>query len=494
MEDAIDREDAIRAQLNELSPKLKEARLNVSKIPSYEADLKLKQDQIARLKRDKGEEIIKLQQRLEGERRARTAIDASLTQLGGAVSRDIIITITESIKGSVGDDMIQLGAPEAAQIRTATATYEAAVTGSTDALKKVTTDYIAAVRAQIATWKAKEVQTAAAIDTKKKELLGHGIRLDMPFIQKLVSDEARAAESVRNLRTWIPELGRLRKEYSDLLKQRWTARDQVGALRTAFAIRASRALTGTLSDLSVTVKFAVGSLSPDAERLIIDAMGWRTLQQLKAAALIRELTLPVVLDCVRRKSAAEILALRNPTGGSVFAQNEAEILIERLSEPDLLAQLESVAVYDLPLLTVTKRIDIQGKPPQYVPRDFKRLSLGQQQSVLLALMLTSESKAPLLVDQPEDHLDSEFIYKTLVPVIRTAKERRQVIVVTHNANIAVLGDAEQIVVLKATNEKGMIMTRGSIDEPNTNEAACAILEGSREAFERRARIYGIGQR
>jgi hypothetical protein len=95
-------------------------------------------------------------------------------------------------------------------------------------------------------------------------------------------------------------------------------------------------------------------------------------------------------------------------------------------------------------------------------------------------MLTSESRAPLIVDQPEDYFDSEFIYKTLVPVIRAAKERRQVIVVTHNAKIAVLGDAELIVALKATNDRGTITTRGSIDHPETCEAACTILEGSRE--------------
>jgi hypothetical protein len=137
--------------------------------------------------------------------------------------------------------------------------------------------------------------------------------------------------------------------------------------RTAFAIRASGALKSALSDLSVSVKFDVSSLSPDAERLIIDAMGWRTLQQLKAAALIRQLTLPALLDCVKRKSTAAIMALRNPEGGPIFAQNEAEILLERLSDPDLLAQLESVAVYDLPKLTVTKRIDCPGEAPRYLP-------------------------------------------------------------------------------------------------------------------------------
>ena len=106
-------------------------------------------------------------------------------------------------------------------------------------------------------------------------------------------------------------------------------------------------------------------------------------------------------------------------------------------------------------------------------------------------MLSSKSNAPLIIDQPEDNLDGEFIYHSLVPVLRLAKERRQVIIVTHNANIAVLGDAEQIVVLKSTSEKGIIISRGSIDDPTTREADCSILEGAKEAFQRQAKIYGV---
>jgi predicted ATPase len=106
-------------------------------------------------------------------------------------------------------------------------------------------------------------------------------------------------------------------------------------------------------------------------------------------------------------------------------------------------------------------------------------------------MLSSNSTRPLIIDQPEDNLDGEFIYATLVPVLRHAKERRQVIIVTHNPNVAVLGDAEQIVVMKAMNDRGEIVTRGSIDHPETCTAACSILEGAREAFLRRAKMYGI---
>lgn len=79
-------------------------------------------------------------------------------------------------------------------------------------------------------------------------------------------------------------------------------------------------------------------------------------------------------------------------------------------------------------------------------------------------------------------------------MLRRAKERRQVIIVTHNANVAVLGDAEQIVVMKAMNDRGEIVTRGSIDNRETRDAACAILEGAKEAFLRRAKMYGLSLR
>ena len=106
-------------------------------------------------------------------------------------------------------------------------------------------------------------------------------------------------------------------------------------------------------------------------------------------------------------------------------------------------------------------------------------------------MLSAETNTPLIIDQPEDNLDGEFIYQSIVPVLRRAKERRQVIVVTHNANIAVLGDAEQIIVLGSTAERAIIVNRGSIDDDEIRASACTILEGSEEAFRRRARIYGI---
>ncbi|TPN43346.1 AAA family ATPase [Mesorhizobium sp. B1-1-7] len=406
------------------------------------------------------------------------------------ISADAVTEVLAEIRNAVASEEIKLGATEVQQIITDTTTYEGKVTGSVTSLKAATEAYVNTIKAQIASWKSKEIQTVEDIERKKKELLAAGIRLDMPFIQKLVADQARAQTNLGNAKTWIPGLAKLRADYTSLLKRRWEARSKVAMLRVGFASRASRALDGGLSDLFVTLKYDESSLSPDAERMLNEVMGWRTLQQKKAGALVSQLTVPRLLECVRRSNPDPIVALRDGGQSAIFQRNEALTLLERLTDPEILRNFETVAVHDRPKLSVTKRIAQPGGAPKHVPRDFKKLSLGQQQSVLLALMLTSESTAPLIVDQPEDNLDSEFIYKALVPVIRAAKERRQVIVVTHNANIAVLGDSELIVALKATNEKASIITRGSIDHSETREAACAILEGSREAFERRSVIYG----
>jgi ABC-type Mn2+/Zn2+ transport system ATPase subunit len=178
-------------------------------------------------------------------------------------------------------------------------------------------------------------------------------------------------------------------------------------------------------------------------------------------------------------------------GARVFSPPEASEIIKRLSEPAVKFALERCAVEDPPKLVVTRNVATQDKP-NYITRDFTRLSLGQQQSILLTLMLCSDDRTfPLLIDQPEDNLDSEFIYSSLVPVLRRAKERRQIIIVTHNANIAILGDAEQIIVLKGTSEGSKIIVRGSIDDDRTCSTACNVLEGAREAFQRRAKIYGF---
>lgn len=74
--------------------------------------------------------------------------------------------------------------------------------------------------------------------------------------------------------------------------------------------------------------------------------------------------------------------------------------------------------------------------------------------------------------------------------LRATKPRRQLVVATHNANIPVLGDAEQIIVLDAHDRNGRVVVRGAIDNPGVRDAAELILEGGEEAFARRREKYG----
>jgi ABC-type taurine transport system ATPase subunit len=195
------------------------------------------------------------------------------------------------------------------------------------------------------------------------------------------------------------------------------------------------------------LKYSENAHSPEAADQIIRVMEWRTNQQVRANRLVEHLTVPGLLDAVGRNDIAPILSLTTPEGVQVFRREDAQAIIDRLGQQTEKFALERASLYDLPRLQITRAVSDGKGGSTYVHRQFAKLSLGQQQSVLLALMLSSDSDRPLIIDQPEDNLDGEFIYTTLVPVLRRAKERRQIVIVTHNPNVAVLGDAELIMVI-----------------------------------------------
>ncbi|RWA81302.1 MAG: phosphoesterase [Mesorhizobium sp.] len=126
----------------------------------------------------------------------------------------------------------------------------------------------------------------------------------------------------------------------------------------------------------------------------------------------------------------------------------------------------------------------------------EELSTGQKATAVLLLLLL-ESDAPLIVDQPEDDLDNRFIADSIVPAMRVEKRRRQFIFSSHNANIPVLGDAEQIVGLTPIVDGGLERTIledelcGSIDVVTIKELVKDVLEGGQKAFTTRRDKYGF---
>ncbi len=109
---------------------------------------------------------------------------------------------------------------------------------------------------------------------------------------------------------------------------------------------------------------------------------------------------------------------------------------------------------------------------------------------MLPLIALSD-EVPLIIDQPEDNLDNRMVGQTLSSILARLKEHRQIIVTTHNPNIVVGGDAEQVVVLDApTSRSAQVETTGNIDRPEIIDAVIKIMEGGREAFQERSRRYG----
>ena len=123
-------------------------------------------------------------------------------------------------------------------------------------------------------------------------------------------------------------------------------------------------------------------------------------------------------------------------------------------------------------------------------RSIQEGSPGQRTAALLAFLL-SYGDEPLILDQPEDDLDNHLIYDLIVTQLRANKRHRQVIVVTHNANIVVNGDAEQVLALAARSGETQKECEGNLQEQQVRDTICTIMEGGRRAFEDRYRRIAL---
>ncbi|WP_199100291.1 TrlF family AAA-like ATPase [Dyella sp. ASV21] len=126
-------------------------------------------------------------------------------------------------------------------------------------------------------------------------------------------------------------------------------------------------------------------------------------------------------------------------------------------------------------------------------KDLSELSPGERGGLLLIFYLMLDRQdIPLVIDQPEDNLDNKSVYEVLVTFIKQAKKRRQIILVTHNPNLAVVADAEQIIHVSIDKKEGkhdFDFFSGAIEDPRINQTVIDILEGTLPAFDNRRLKY-----
>lgn len=164
----------------------------------------------------------------------------------------------------------------------------------------------------------------------------------------------------------------------------------------------------------------------------------------------------------------------------------ARQVLEQLRPKQTVAELYDF-LFNLSYIRYRHNLTMGGRP-------LGALSPGEKGALLLVFyLLIDQSDCPLLIDQPEENLDNQSVFKVMVPFIREARKRRQVFLVTHNPNIAVVAGAEQVIFCTMDKQDGFRLSyvSGALESPEMNQHVLDVLEGTRPAFANRERTYEV---
>jgi len=484
------KDEELRAALLKNQTDIERFQLDVNRIPEIENAKKVADQQVAMLKSQKAGEVVELEQKLANERlfrdQLRTKLNTLLTSINDCLTSEELKNLIAGLDG----DTLAVGKAEFDAVKNLVSALANDVDNVSAQLKTRVNDAAAKITVQLKLWSTKEQETQAKIEDLRRELEKQKIKLDIAFIRKVTKDATDFATKLVHLKKSVPKQQEAYKQRRELVRARRELKSKLFTTRQAFAALMNRNLASTVVDYAVTIRFHEGVLSKELEDRIKGDMGWRTSQVPKAQLIAESIPPFVLLDAIDKKETRILEGISDENKSRVFSKKEALEILTKLSEWEPYVAIQRCAFEDRPEIKVTKTVIKPDGTKSFPARDFSKLSLGQQQSILLSILLFSKSTTPLIIDQPEDHLDSEFVYKTIVRSLRSIKEHRQVIIVTHNANIAVLGDAELIIPLRGASDLSVIRNRGSIDTNDTKEVVCTILEGSKKAFMRRRDVYG----
>ena len=292
----------------------------------------------------------------------------------------------------------------------------------------------------------------------------------------------RSIEELRPLRERKAIVQRTVKEHTEHRRSLLVAWEDFTAEEFRRLDRAAKSVNKKLRNRVQIDVAARGNREP-LIGLLRDKVGGRLSETIERLRKHQDISLAAFVEACRKGTEALRDAYGIPTG-------QAENLAG--APPEVLMRVEEL---ELPG-TLSIRLNTAPSDKSSVWQNLEDLSTGQKATAVLLLLLL-ESEAPLIVDQPEDDLDNRFITEGVVPRMRAEKRRRQFLFSTHNANIPVLGDAELILGLSAQGEAESGRAKiaqdhtGSIDSRTVRELVEDILEGGKDAFERRRRKYGF---
>lgn len=485
------RDETFRTELLENQTLKERLKLEIDRIPTIEQALNNAKGQLSTLKTNNAKEVVELEEGIANERTLRSELLLNLEAHVQNISEGLNTEFLKESLEAIPESEIIVGKEEYKAVSTLINSYIASISAQSTKVVADSNSFKNTVKEEIEKWKTKEVEIIRTIEAKRIALEAQGVKLDMSFIRKVTKDVSDYDAKLKELRAKELQYKDLIKTRNQLLLDRKSNLDELYNERYKFIHSVNTNLKGSVIDYEVELRLEKQNLSPQLVEIIKSVMGYRTAQVPKADFIVQSISYFSIIKGLYKNDKTMIASLKNQSGQNIFSDDEAVDIIGRLRNIVTLGQIERVLIKDKPFIKIKKVVSNPDGTTSVLERDFSKLSMGQQQSILLTLLLYSKRNCPLIIDQPEDNLDSEFVYKTLVKNLKRIKEQRQVIIATHNANITVLGDSELIIPLKSTNEKTSIIHRGSIDNNKTNRMACNILEGGETAFKKRQTIYNL---
>lgn len=176
-------------------------------------------------------------------------------------------------------------------------------------------------------------------------------------------------------------------------------------------------------------------------------------------------------------------AIKDAVDSSQIAEIHTKMLRECVSDDDFLEKLQlRIRRYYFDISNIQVQTKLGDKLLQ-------NTSFGERCGIVVVIALTTGTN-PIVIDQPEDNLDGKFVSKVLVHLLRRQKQNRQIILITRDANIAIGGDSELILILDTNNGK-VELTPSTIEDRSTRKKYIWILDGGEKAFQQRERKYSI---
>ena len=386
---------------------MRKLRINLAALPEAQKALENEKKKMKIQEESKAAEIVKYHNALLKERTFRSDLINELKTLARTY-RDILGDKTLFNKvAAMTDESIIVGKEYFASVKSIVDDFGQLVNTKSAELNTSLTSQINALNHQLNLWQQKESEIQTRIDEKRKELTQKGIPFDLGKINQIAKDIIDYEKKVKKLSDDKKKLLELLKERRELINARCENKREINRQHVAFAEKINRDLKNSVDDFFINVKYLDNLYSPEFETTLKELMGWRTSQVSKAKIIASSIGLYDFGNAIKTKNTAVLSNIRL-NGVPLLSQEDINSIINKLNDNYQYEDIESLAYDDLPQITGTKYVETAGlrKP---IIKKISQLSLGQQQSVLLGILLLSDSNRPLLIDQPEDNLDSEFI-------------------------------------------------------------------------------------